>query len=68
MNECRRTADRLAGYADRSLPPAEHVEVERHLSACPPCRDEAVQQSNAHAVLRARADELRCESLPPCLR
>ena len=68
MNECRRTADRLAGYTDRSLPPAEQADVERHLSACPPCRDEAAQQSSAQAVLRAKASELRAEPLPPGLR
>jgi anti-sigma factor RsiW len=68
MSECRRTAERLAAYTDASLPPAERDEVERHLSACPPCRDDASQQSGAHAVLRARADRLRAETLPPGLR
>ncbi len=68
MSECRRTAGRLAAYTDASLPPAERDEVERHLDACPPCRDEASQQSGAHAILRARADRLRAEMLPPGLR
>ena len=68
MNECRRTADRLVAYADRSLAPAEHDEVERHLAKCPPCRDEASQQSGAHTVLRAKAGELRAEPLPAGLR
>jgi anti-sigma factor RsiW len=67
MNECRRTADRLAAYTDRSLTPAEHEEVQRHLERCPPCRDEASQQTGGHAVLRAKADELRGQ-LPPGLR
>lgn len=68
MSDCRRTTERLAAYTDASLPPAERDEVERHLAACPPCRDDASQQSGAHSVLRARADALRAETLPPGLR
>src|SRR5687767_6099724 len=68
MDDCRRIAERLAAYTDASLPPAERDEVERHVAACPPCRDEATRQSGAHAVLRARADRLRAETLPPGLR
>ena len=68
MSECRRTAERLAAYTDASLPPADRDQVERHLAACPPCRDEATRQSGGHAVLRARADRLRAETLPPGLR
>lgn len=68
MSDCRRTAERLAAYADASLPPAERDEVERHLAACPPCREEASQERGAHSVLRARAAHLRAEPLPPGLR
>lgn len=68
MSDCRRTTERLPAYADASLPPAERDEVERHLAACPPCREDASHQSGAHAVLRARAERLRAEPLPPGLR
>lgn len=68
MSDCRRTVERLPAYADASLPPGERDEVERHLAACPPCREDASQQSGAHTVLRARAERLRAETLPPGLR
>jgi anti-sigma factor RsiW len=42
--------------------------VERHLSACPPCRDRATQERGARAVLRECASRLRDEPLPPGLR
>lgn len=34
---CRELADFIAGYLDRTLPPATAQEFERHLSICPSC-------------------------------
>jgi anti-sigma factor RsiW len=68
MSECRRTVERLAPWADESLPAAERAEVERHLAACPPCRDVADRERAGHQVLRACAERLRGEPLPPGLR
>jgi anti-sigma factor RsiW len=68
MSDCRRVTERLAAFADASLPPGERDEVERHLAACPPCRTEATLQSGGHTVLRARAEQLRNEPLPPGLK
>lgn len=68
MDDCRRTAERLAAYTDGALAPQERGEVERHLDACPPCRDGASRERGAHAVLRARAATLREQPLPPGLR
>lgn len=68
MNDCRRTVERLAAYADESLAREERDEVERHLSACPPCRASASEERAGRAALRACADRLRTAPLPPGLR
>jgi anti-sigma factor RsiW len=68
MSDCRRITERLAAYTDASLPPGERDEVERHLAACPPCRAEASLESGGQTVLRARAEQLRGEPLPPGLQ
>jgi anti-sigma factor RsiW len=68
MTDCRRTLDRLAPYVDRQLAPAEHVELERHLRACGPCRAAALAEQGAQRVLRERAATLRSVDLPPGLR
>ncbi|MBM3819421.1 MAG: hypothetical protein FJW14_10465 [Acidimicrobiia bacterium] len=68
MSDCRSVTDRLAAYADAKLPPAEREEVERHLAACPPCRNEASLESGGRTVIRARAGQFRAEPLPPGLR
>ena len=46
--ECRKVQDRLIiGYGDKELGPEENAGVERHLTACPDCREffEAVQKN-----------------------
>jgi anti-sigma factor RsiW len=68
MNDCRRTAERLAPYADEALSPSERQEVEHHLEACPPCRASADRERAGRAVLRHRAAQLREAPLPPGLR
>lgn len=65
---CRRICDLLTQYADRTLPEAQHEEVQRHLDACPPCRVIAGKESGARQLLRACAGRLRTEPLPPGLR
>ena len=68
MSDCRRTADRLAPYVDNVLPPVERAEVERHLSACPPCRMAALAERGARTVLREQAPALKADPVPPGLR
>jgi anti-sigma factor RsiW len=68
MNDCRRTAERLAPYTDDALPPAERADIERHLDACPPCRTAAAHEQGGRTLLRERADQLKAEPLPPGLR
>ena len=68
MSDCRTTAERLAQYAEDTLSPAESAEVERHLAACPPCGAKAAKEREALALLRSRAEQLRCHELPPGLR
>ena len=68
MTDCGRTAERLAAYADESLPASDRADVERHLDGCPPCRTAAAHQREAHRLIRGRADALRAQPLPPGLR
>jgi anti-sigma factor RsiW len=72
MSDCRRTVERLAPWADDTLPPGERVEIERHLAACPPCRTAAAREAGGRQVLRECAPRLReraaSEALPPGLR
>jgi len=68
MSDCRWTAERLTAYVDRLLSPEEQQDVDRHVSACPPCRDAAAAESGGRAVLRERAEALTAEPLPPGLR
>ncbi len=65
---CRRICDLLTQYADGTLPEAQQGEVQRHLDACPPCRVIAGKECGARQLLRACADRLRAEPLPPGLR
>jgi len=68
MSECRRTVERLAPWADESLPAAERAQVERHLAACFPCRTAADRERAGRQILRACAPRLNNEPLPPGLR
>lgn len=68
MDDCQRTAGRLASYADNLLPAPEQADVERHLGACPPCRAAALRERGARAVLREHARGLAEVPLPPGLR
>ena len=54
---------RVTGYVDGALPPAERVEMESHLSACPSCRDQAEFERG----LRARLLSLPQPPLPIAL-
>src|SRR5215208_5755851 len=65
---CRRVCDLLAPYADGTLAADERTEVQRHLDACPPCRLIAGKECGARQLLRACADRLRTEQVPPALR
>jgi anti-sigma factor RsiW len=65
---CRRIVERFTAYLDEALGPQEQAEVEQHLNACPPCREDASRQRGAREVLRACADRLREGPLPPGLR
>ena len=65
---CRRICDLLAEYADGTLTAEQRVEVQRHLDACPPCRVIAGKECGARQLLRACAERLRVEQVPPALR
>jgi anti-sigma factor RsiW len=53
---------------DETLSAAERADVDRHLSACPPCRAVATQEQAGRTVLREQARSLRDVPLPPGLR
>ena len=65
---CQRICDLLAQYADGTLSHAERAEVQRHLDACPPCQAIAGKECGARQLLRACAERLRAEPVPPGLR
>jgi anti-sigma factor (TIGR02949 family) len=65
---CQRICDLLAQYADGTLSDAERAEVQRHLDACPPCQAIAGKECGARQLLRACAERLRTEPVPPGLR
>jgi anti-sigma factor RsiW len=68
MDDCQRTAARLASYVDALLPAGERADVERHLGKCPPCRTAERRERGARDVLRSWAREFSAVSLPPGLR
>lgn len=68
MSDCRRTGERLTPYVDEALPADERREVERHLDACPPCRQFAIEEQGGRRLVRECADRLRQSPLPPGLR
>ena len=65
MPECRRTAEQLTPYLDDLLPEAERATVQRHLSACRPCRQAAEEADGGRTVLRTGA--ARLPDQPPSL-
>jgi anti-sigma factor RsiW len=68
MSDCRGITARLTAYADGMLEPAEREGIDRHLSACPPCRSLADAERHGRAIVRHRASQLLNEPLPPGLR
>ena len=68
MDECRRVAALLTSYVDETLGTGPRADVDRHLLACPPCRDRAAQERGGRSLLRGCASRLREEPLPPGLR
>jgi anti-sigma factor RsiW len=68
MDECRRVCALITPYLDGTIGTGERADVERHLSACPPCRDRADEERGGRTVLRGCAVRLRDASLPPGLR
>jgi anti-sigma factor RsiW len=66
--DCRKTSERLTPYVDDALPSAERTDVEKHLDACPPCRQSAIEEQGGRTIVRECADRLRQSPLPPGLR
>src|SRR5262245_20390933 len=68
MDECRRVSALLTSYVDEALGTEPRADVERHLGACPPCRDRAARERGGRILLRGCASRLREEPVPPGLR
>ncbi|HET7037803.1 MAG TPA: mycothiol system anti-sigma-R factor [Thermomicrobiaceae bacterium] len=62
MTKCDEALKRLYEYLDRELSSEELVEVQRHLDACPPCRDRFTFEAD---VLRLVRKSCRDVSAPP---
>lgn len=62
--DCDEVVDRLYAYLDRELTAEEQAEVQRHLDACPPCKDRFRFEEN---VLRLVGRCARQLSAPPSL-
>jgi len=58
MGECRELEPLLVAYVDGEVAPDQAVEVQAHLSRCPPCRQRVEGERAVHVVLRARKREL----------
>lgn len=57
---CQTIGDNLSAYLDKALPPDEMREIEKHLSACPECRQELAELQKTINLL-ASLDEV----IPP---
>lgn len=68
MSDCKRVIERLAPYVDRQLDADEHADIDRHLSACPPCRRIAERERGGRLILQHESSRLRAEPLPTQLR
>ena len=55
---CQSVAERMTRYVDGTLPAGEREAVERHLHACPPCRQEADEETAGRTVLHDCAERL----------
>jgi len=64
MSDCTRYADDLKALVDGELPFARRWVVERHVAACPQCRDEAAAMRQIGEGLRLQTPE----PLDPALR
>ena len=68
MANCRDVDPLVTPYVDGEASPSEQAIVDTHLTACPPCRQNAQAESTARDVLRARAPELVHAHVPDDLR
>lgn len=60
IRRCRDLDERLTPYVDGEAGPDERRLVDEHLSACPPCRNDAEAERVARTVIQEHRDELRC--------
>jgi anti-sigma factor RsiW len=59
MSDCRNLEPLFAPYVDGDAEPQTRSAIDRHLVACPPCRDRVAAERAAREVLLARRQGLR---------
>ena len=64
MSNCDETLRVLYEFLDRELSPDELAEVQRHLDACPPCKDRFMFEADVLRLVRRSCREV---SAPPQL-
>jgi len=67
MKRCSDVEPLFTPYVDGQAEPREAAEVDAHLDACPPCRDQVQEERAARALVRERRTSL-CEAAPAALR
>jgi anti-sigma factor RsiW len=67
IKDCAELEARLTPFVDGEDTPGEHQAVTAHLTACPPCRQQAEDEASARDVLQQHRDELRVTA-PESLR
>lgn len=67
IRDCAELDARLTPFVDGEDTPGEHEAVTAHLSACPPCRQQADDEVLARDYVQSHRDELRV-SAPESLR
>lgn len=61
-NECK---DKLDRYVDRELSDVEVLELQQHLSDCPPCADQYQFQVHLKRLVKVCCDQ---DQVPPAFR
>jgi anti-sigma factor RsiW len=68
MADCTHIDPLVTPYVDDTLGAAEREAVDRHLSACPPCRERVHAEHAIHTLIQARRSALSGTPAPPALR
>lgn len=68
MPECSRIDSLVTPFVDGELPAQEQQTVQRHLTACPPCRAKVAAERAIRALLQSRRTDLSGACAPAALK